>query len=147
MSLISCYMFRGIKDMLIALSSIQPTTHTTRPHHSPTLSHAQFASTRCCATYTATVVVQSPCIPTASTFMIPAVLRPVLPPRRLTVTAQDLPQPVHDHGRCTLIFHPGRDRIHGPGCPRNSGTNLTSHRRDANCAPVHAPVVCIPVLS
>jgi len=131
--------------MLIPLSSLQHTTHATHPHHPLALSHTQCAATCCCATYTATVVVQSPCIPTATAFIIPTVPRPVLLPRRLAVTSQDLPLPVHDHGHCTPIFHPGQDCIHGPGCPCNSGTNPTPHRHI--CVPVHAPVVCNPVLS
>jgi hypothetical protein len=32
---------------------------------------------------------------------------------------------VHDHGRRPAILHPSEDRIHGPGCPCNSGTNPT----------------------
>jgi hypothetical protein len=34
---------------------------------------------------------------------------------------------VHDHGRRPAILHPSEDRIHGPGCPCNSGTNPTRH--------------------
>lgn len=37
--------------------------------------------------------------------MIPAVPRPVLAPLRLSALAKDLPLPVHDHGRCTVIFY------------------------------------------
>jgi hypothetical protein len=103
--------------------AFKPTTHHTSAPSTHSLSHTQCAATRC-ATCTATVVTHSPCIPTATAFMILAVPRPVLALLRLTVTGQDLPLPVHDHGRCTAIF-----------CPCDSGTNPTPHRRGANlCA-------------
>jgi hypothetical protein len=45
---------------------------------------------------------------------------------------------VHDHGRRQVIFHPSDDRIHGPGCPCNSGTNPTTHcHRTTFCTGAH----------
>lgn len=69
-----CYRSRGIKDMLIALSSLQHTAHYTPAPltHSPIHTHTMCRKLEfiCRCTHPVTIIMQSPCIPTGTAFMI-----------------------------------------------------------------------------
>lgn len=47
--------------------------------------------------------------------------------RELVLPHAHLPVPVHDHARHTLILHPGRDRVHGPGSTRHTTATPNGH--------------------
>jgi hypothetical protein len=47
--------------------------------------------------------------------------------RELVLPHAHLPVPVHDHARHTLILHPGRDRVHGPGSTRPTTATPNGH--------------------
>ena len=83
--------YRGIKDVLIALSSLQH--HTTHPlAHPPTNIHmcynvnSFFVIPTCQCQCTTAVAPRSYSIPVGTAFMVPAV--PILPPRPATVAVQ-----------------------------------------------------------
>jgi hypothetical protein len=115
--------YRGIKDVLIVLSS--PQQHTTHPHthHPPTNTHTRrhkleesskamchnissfFVAPTCHCHCATTVAVQSPSIPVGTVYMVPII--PVLPPRPPTVMLQAC-VPVHVPVVCITVFFRGR---------------------------------------
>ena len=98
------YRNRGIKDVLIALSSLQQHTTHTHTHYSLTHQHPH------------------PQTETRTVIKLTNVLQ-----RELGLRPH-LPVPLHDRGHGTLMFHPGRDHVHGPGSTRPTTATLNGRR-------------------
>jgi hypothetical protein len=105
-----CQIHRGIKDVLIALSSLQQ--HTTHPLAHPSTN-----------THTRRHKLEQPSINH-------------VPPCELVLRRAHLLLPVHDHGRCPAIPHPSEDHVRGPdsthsttATPNGHGTSMCTGAR------------------
>jgi hypothetical protein len=93
--------YRGIKDVLIALSSLQQ--HTTHPlAHPSTNTHTR-----------------------RHKLVQPSINH--VPPCELVLRRAHLLLPVHDHGRCPAILHPSEDHVRGPDSTHSTTATPNCH--------------------